>query len=149
MADLNLEQAVADALIAMEKHHDGNTQYDFPTGGMNLTVPLHSPDKREQFLLDVSRGRIDLAKVKMQNRGRQVVVLLRLDLAGPPHRNPDNTEVQTPHLHIYREGFGDKWAIPVPVAQFGNLGDVRATLDDFMRYCNITQPPTFRPGLGL
>lgn len=149
MADVNLEQAVADVLIAMEKHHDGSSQYDFPTGGMALTVPLQSADRREQFVLDVSRGRIDLVKVKMQNRARQVVVLLRLDLAGPPHRNPDDTEVPTPHLHIYREGFGDKWAIPVPVADFSNLGDVRATLDDFMRYCNITQPPNFRPGLGL
>ena len=34
------------------------------------------------LLLDLSRGRIDLRKVKIQMRGRQVVVLVRLDLDG-------------------------------------------------------------------
>lgn len=77
-------------------------------------MPLQSLDKREHFLLDLSRGRIDLQKVKMQNRGRQVVVLVRLYLEGALHRNPDDTEVPAPHLHVYREGYGDKWAVPGP-----------------------------------
>jgi hypothetical protein len=112
-----------------------------------LTVPLQSPDKREHFLLDLSRGRIDLKKVKMQNRGRQVVVLVRLDLGGAPHRNPDDTEVPAPHLHVYREGYGDKWAEPVPAQHFSNLSDFWKTFQDFLRYCNVTQPPHIDWGL--
>ncbi len=147
MADINLTQAEADALIAMEKHRATEDRSDFPMGGQSLVLPLQSSDKREQFLLDLSRGRIDLLKVKMQNRGRQVVVLVRLDLGGAPHRNPDDEEIPAPHLHVYREGYGDKWAVPVPVDRFRVTGDVWATLEDFLRFCNITQPPHIEPGL--
>ena len=52
-----------------------------------------------------------------------------------------------PHLHVYREGYGDKWAVPVPADRFGNLADVWQTLSDFMGYCNITQPPRIQRGL--
>ena len=147
MADINLTQAEADALIAMEKHRASEDRSDFPMGGQSVVLPLQSADKREQFLLDLSRGRIDLLKVKMQNRGRQVVVLVRLDLGGAPHRNPDDEEISTPHLQVYREGYGDKWAMPVPADRFRNPGDVWATLEDFLRFCNITQPPHIERGL--
>lgn len=147
MADMNLTQAEADSLIAMEKHRATEDRSDFPMGGQSLVLPLQSADKREQFMLDLSRGRIDLRKVKMQNRGRQVVVLVRLDLGGAPHRNPDDVEIPSPHLHIYREGFGDKWAVAVPTERFRNVDDVWATLEDFLRFCNITQPPHIERGL--
>lgn len=147
MAELNLTQAEADALIAMEKHRINEDRSDFPMGGQSLVLPLQSPDKREQFLLDLSRGRIDLLKVKMQKRGRQVVVLVRLDLGGAPHRNPDDGEIPAPHLHVYREGYGDKWAIAVPADRFTATADPWATLEDFMRFCNVTQPPRIERGL--
>lgn len=116
-------------------------------GGDSISVPLQSVDGREQFFLDLSRGRIDLRKVKMQNRGRQVVVLVRLDLGGPPHRNPDGEEIGTPHIHVYREGYGDKSAFPVPGNRFRALADVWKTLEDFFGYCNVTRSPIIRMGL--
>ncbi|MBI1849041.1 MAG: hypothetical protein HYR85_01725 [Planctomycetes bacterium] len=147
MADMNLTQAEADALIAMEKHRANEERSDFPTGGQFLVLPLQSVDRREQFLLDLSRARIDLLKVKMQNRARQVVVLVRLDLGGAPHRNPDGEEVPVPHLHVYREGFGDKWAVPVPADRFTATRDVWRTLEEFLRFCNVTKPPLIEKGL--
>jgi len=146
MADLNLTQAEADALIAMEKHRANEDRTTFPMGGQSLTLPLQSPDRREQFLLDLSRASVDLLKVKMQNRARQVIVLVRLDLGGAPHRNPDDTEVPAPHLHIYLEAYGDKWATPLPVDRF-RLTGLWEALEDFMRFCNITQPPYIERGL--
>ncbi len=147
MAKTDLTQAEADALITMEKHRVNEELSSFPVNGEAIVLPLQSVDQREQFLLDLSRGRIDLRKVKMQSRGRQVVVLLRLDLGGAPHRNPDDEEIPAPHLHIYREGYGDKWAVPVPPDRFGNLADIWQTFSDFMGYCNITQPPRIQRGL--
>lgn len=147
MADSNLTQAEADALIAMEKHRATEEHSDFPMGGQSLALPLQSPDKREQFLLDVSRGRIDLLKVKMQTRGRQVVVLIRLDLGGAPHRNPDGEEVPVPHMHVYREGYGHKWAMPVPADSFTTGSDLWQTLEEFFQFCNITRPPHIDRGL--
>jgi hypothetical protein len=115
--------------------------------GGSICVPLISTDKRENFLLDVSRGRIDLKKGTYQSRARQIVVLVRLDFGGQPHRNPDDAEVLSPHLHIYREGYGDKWAFPVPTDKFPNMSDLWQTLEDFMRYCNVTEPPFIQKGL--
>jgi hypothetical protein len=146
MADLNLTQAEADALIALEKHRVNDNRHDFLFGGL-LVIPLQSPDKREQFLLDVSRSHIDILKGRFQNRARQVVILVRLDFGGAPHRNPNGEEIPSPHLHIYREYFGDKWAEPVPTDRFPRLSDFWRTLADFMRYCNITRPPIIEQGL--
>jgi len=147
MADINLTQSEADALIALEKHRADDRQWDYPDLGGSIAVPLVSADRREEFVLDVSRGRIDLAKGTYQNRGRQVVVLVRLDFGGAPHRNPDGEEIGSPHLHLYREGYGDKWAYPVPVDRFPNLADPWRALSDFMQYCNIVEPPAIHRGL--
>jgi len=147
MTEINLTQAEADALIAMEKHCVENSGWSFPVAGESICVALISADRRENFFLDITRGRINLAKGTYQNRGRQVVVLVRLDFGGQPHRNPDGEEVPSPHFHVYRESYADKWAIPVPQDRFPAIQDLSRTLDDFMRYCNITQPPTITRGL--
>jgi len=149
MAYINLTQAEAEALIAMEKHRLDDARWDYPGLGGSISIPLFSIDKREDFLLDISRGKIDLLKGKYQNRSRQVVVLVRLDFGGQPHRNPDGEEILSPHLHIYREGYGDKWAVPVPADTFPDMNDLWRILEDFMRYCNITEPPFINRGLFI
>jgi len=143
---VDLTQAEAYQLIAMPKESNESGTVKFPTAGERLIISLVSSDKTEDFLLDVTRSRIDLAKVTYQNRARVVVVLLRLDLSGPPHRNPDGEEMPCPHLHIYRQGFGDKWAYPVPQDRFANLGDMMQTLSDFMNECNVTVRPSVQAG---
>ena len=142
-----LTQAEADALVAMTKRRADERRYDYPFAGERVTVPLVSIDHRESFLLDLRRARIDLVKGTYQNRARQVVVLVRLDFGGPPHRNPDGQKIGTPHLHVYREGYGDKWARSVPDDQFDDLGDPWRTLEDFMRFCYVVEPPVIVRGL--
>jgi len=147
MADVNLTQDEADLLIAMKKYKVNDDKWDYPGLGGSVTIPLVSEDKRENFLLDIYRGRIDLSKGTYQNRSRQVVLLVRLDFGGQPHRNPDGLDVPSPHLHIYREGYGDKWAAPVPPDKFPNVTDLWQTMNDFMLYCNIVEQPNLNKGL--
>ena len=149
VSTLTLTQPEADALIALAKHRVDATAWDYPDLGGGVSVPLVSADGREQFLLDIRRGRIDLAKGTYQNRGRQAIVLVRLDFGGAPHQNPDGKDVESPHLHLYREGYGDKWAVPVPSESFGNMTDPWQALQDFMRYCNVVNPPVIRIGLFI
>jgi hypothetical protein len=141
MSDASVTQIEADALLALEKHRVDETLHRFPFLNSHVTIPLVSQDRREEFQLDIRRGRIDLAKVTYQNRARSILILARLDLAGPPHRNPDGEDIPCPHLHVYREGYGDKWAYPAAPTEFTDLDDLWASLDDFMRYCNITKTP--------
>ncbi|CAE6794244.1 DUF6978 family protein [Nitrospira defluvii] len=149
MAATDLPQSEADALIALAKVKVNDDSYDYPGTGGSLVVPLTSQDKREEFLLDIYRGRIDLLKGTYQNRARQVIVLVRVDFGGAPHRNPDGEEVPCPHLHLYREGFGDKWAMPLPVASFPNINDLWQTLEDFMTFCNVVDRPAIARGLFI
>lgn len=147
MADMNLTAAEAEALISMPKIKVNDDRHDYPGMGGSLVIPLTSEDKREEFLLDIYRGRIDLLKGTYQNRARQVVVLARVDFGGAPHRNPDGVEVPSPHMHLYREGFGDKWAVPLPPDKFPNVADLWQLLDDFMRFCNVVDRPEIVRGL--
>lgn len=147
MVNIFLTQDEANALIRMEKHREKERKYNFPISGEKLIIPLISKDKRENFLLDIRRGEINLKKVSYQNRARKVVILVRLDISGSPHRNPDNQEIECPHIHIYRENYGDKWAYPISKDSFPNIGDIYKTLDDFMEYCNIAKTPTIDKGL--
>jgi len=147
MSEINLTQQEADALIRVEKHRADNQEYEYPGTRGSISIPLLSADKREKFLLDIRTGRIDLKKGTYQNRCRQVIHLLRLDFGSSPHRNPDGKEIASPHLHIYREGSGDKWAFAVPDEAFSDLSDRWQTLHDFMKYCNITKEPRITRGL--
>ena len=147
MADIDLTQAEADALIAMPKCRTDDDVVYYPIPGGSLVLPLTSTDKKESFLLDIRRGRIRLSKATYQNRARQTVILVRLDLGGAPHRNPDGEEIACPHIHLYREGYGDKWAHPLPTDRFTDAVDLWQTLDDFMRYCNIIEPPIIQKGI--
>jgi hypothetical protein len=133
---LLLTQREADALFSMEKHYLGTDVFSYPSLGGNLRIPLYSTDKREEFFLDVVRGKIELKKNTFQNRARKTAILARIDLAGAPHRNPDGEEIPCPHLHRYREGFSDKWATPLPSC-FSNSEDIQQTLREFLVFCNV------------
>jgi hypothetical protein len=148
MSDASLTQTQANALIALQKHKKDGKVWQLPTLGGSVSIPLASSDKREEFILDISRGHIDLLKGKCQNRARQNAVLVRLDFGGQPHRNPDDVEIPSPHLHLYREGYGDKWAEAVSPTCFPNPADRWATLQDFMKFCNIVEPPLIEQGLS-
>lgn len=147
MADLEITQAEADALIEMEKRFVENNDWTFPPAGGRIALELTSLDRRENFMPDVTRAQIKLTKTTYQNRARQAIILLRLDLDGPPHRNPDGTEIPCPHLHTYREGFGDKWAIAAPVDRYPDTLDLFSTCEAFMQHCNITGPAKMQMGL--
>lgn len=140
---VELLQPEADALLALEKYRVNSEQVAFPYAGRKLSVDLVCARKRERFLLDINRSAVSLSKVSMQTRVRTMYVLARLDLDGAPHRNPDDEEIFCPHLHLYREGFGTKWAYAVPPEHFKNLTDRWQTLHDFMRFCRIIEPPVF------
>jgi hypothetical protein len=131
-----LVQAEADNLILMEKFYNGTEVFDFPSMGGSLRIPLQSADKREDFTLDISRGRIILERNKFQMRVRKTIILVRIDIGGQPHRNPDGGEINCPHLHLYREGFDDKWAFLLP-DNFTDPSNVFRTLNEFMDYCGI------------
>jgi len=132
-----LTQSEADMLISIAKKLLIKGTVVFPSSGDYGKLELSSLDGREEFVVDMNRrGQIRLTKCTYQERYRKDIILLRLDIDGPNHTNPDGTELPCPHLHIYREGFEDKWAVPLPT-NFTNISDLVNTLLEFLRYCNV------------
>ncbi len=137
----HLSQSEADALMGMEKHAEVGATYRFPAKGERLSIPLLSADEKENFNVDVNRRSIALYKCTFNGRARGNVILARLDLNGSPHRNPNGEEIDCPHLHLYREGYGDKWAYSLPDGVFSDLANLKAVCQDFLTYFNVISPP--------
>ena len=149
-----ITQSEADALIAMQKKTAKAEIYNFPLPGEMLIIPIVSWDKIESFLVDVNRRTIRLTKCTYQERYQGMIILVRLDIDGSPHLNPEVVDISLPylkpyngqtipcpHLHLYVEGFMDRWAIPSPSKKFPRIENICATLNDFFHYCNIADPP--------
>jgi hypothetical protein len=134
---MELTQSEADFLLAMTKNP---TVINLPFDYTKRAIELLSPDGREAFTLDITPNRVKLHKVTYQNRAKKSVILVRLDIGGPPHRNPDDEEVPCPHIHLYREGYGDKWAYPLP-EQFNHCVNIFEYLEEFCKMCNISENP--------
>jgi MoaA/NifB/PqqE/SkfB family radical SAM enzyme len=142
-----LTQQRADELMAMEKYCVDSTSIQFPGSGMATQIEVKSTDDRESFLIDVNRrGRIRMGKCTYQERFAIVEILFRLDVGGPPHENPDGNVIPCPHLHVYREGFGTKWAYALP-GSFTNPTNLVNTFIEFLVYCNVKDFPQIQRSL--
>jgi len=128
-----LTQQEAEKLIAMKKLFLGNGTITL-NESFNQTIPLISENKQEHFLLDLRQGRIDLKKLIYQNRYDEVIQLVRFESKGV-HENPDGEIIRGAHIHIYKEGYGDKFAFPVK--DFEDVEDVLKALTKFCEFCNI------------
>ncbi len=136
-----MTQAEADQFMLMVKHFVRPPASITIPPGVDDTSVLSSADDRESFLLDVWRGTIRLTKLRFQNRVRITVVLARLDVDGAPHTNPDGQKMSGTHLHLFREGYDDRWAFPIDPHAFTLLSDPGTTLKEFCTFCNIESPP--------
>ncbi|MGO8934869.1 MAG: DUF6978 family protein [Terracidiphilus sp.] len=136
-----LTQSEADQFIQMAKHFLRPPASISIPPGLDDTFELAGPGDREKFHLDIWRGTIRITKLRFQNRVQTVVVLVRLDVDGAPHTNPDGQRLTGTHLHLFREGYDDKWAYPVDAARFTVLNDPGTTFQEFCTYCNIESPP--------
>ncbi|MDR3244746.1 MAG: hypothetical protein LBT79_08380 [Elusimicrobiota bacterium] len=135
-----LTEEEANTLLLLEKHYKDDKNFDFPALGGSIRIPLFSSDNREEFSLDITRAYVRLNKNSMQHRVRRTMILARIDIEGASHTNPDDKEIPCPHIHLYKEGFNDKWAYPLPNT-FSNTNDILKTLDEFMNYCHIVTKP--------
>lgn len=136
-----LTQVEADRLISLIKSLDSMNPIHLPDKGGMLQLNASSPEN-ERFILDIRRGRINISQATLQTRYNKSLPLIRLDIEGPSHTNPDSEIIPCPHIHIYREGYMDRWAYPVVTDKnFTDLNDLTLILYDFLKYNNINPIP--------
>ena len=136
-----LTQTEADQFMQMVKHFVRPPATITIPPGADDTYELAGPNNRETFLLDVWRGTLRLSKLKYQNRVQTAVILVRLDVDGAPHTNPDGEKLLATHMHLFKEGFDDRWAHPVDHAKFSMPSDPGTTFHEFCAFCKIEAPP--------
>ncbi|WFA22495.1 hypothetical protein ERY13_07550 [Paenibacillus mucilaginosus] len=99
--------------------------------------------KDENFVININRkGKLKPTKCTYLTLYNKSTILLRLDIDGPAHMNPDGNVIPCPHIHIYREGFDDKWAFPLENEIKTDTSDLLSVLIDFLEYNNIENIPT-------
>ena len=137
-----LTQLEADTFLKLDKVFLNTPQLQLGNIEIDETHDLSSLDQREFFLLDISRCRLNFKKIRFQNRSRIVNILARVDLVGAPHRNPDGEILECPHIHIYREGYNDKWAYQISnFITIRDTSNIVSSLEDFAVFCNIINLP--------
>lgn len=143
---MELTQEIADELLAMDKEFVLADAMNLHPGA-KFVRELRSTDGREQFLLDFYQGTIRFNKVTSNHRYARTIILARLDLSGSPHVNPDGEIIYASHLHLYREGYADKWAQPLDPAIFNNPADPALSLHQFLQLLNVKNPPPIQAAL--
>lgn len=135
-----MTQAEAQGLIQILKRLLQPNMITLPMTGSTSTVELCSVfSEKDYFSVIFNRkGRIDPSKYTLMLRYGKDKGLLRIDVGGPPHTNPNGTIVPCPHIHIQQRDTGhwDSWATDIP-AVFGNVADRIETFTTFLQYCNV------------
>lgn len=135
-----IRQKKADELIKVLKElKTTNKLIQFPEVNEQMKLKAESVvDKKERFIFYTNRkGQYNLAKCTYLMRYDNIQNLLRIDLEGPPHDNPDGRVVECPHIHIYREGYGLSWAYPLETVIKTDPSDLISVLIEFLKYTNI------------
>ena len=134
-----LTQVQADNLIQMSKHSK-DKKIRLPKVNENVKIELVDSSGSYSFDFDIDRrGKIEL-KSKFQNRYETSKVLVRLDINGPEHINPDGTKVGRNHIHIYKEEYADRWAYDTDKIEFGVYNSFQEYFDKFCEFCHIKVP---------
>lgn len=145
-----LTKAEFDELHKLDKYLDVDENgIIWPDKGKKISINCYSLDNKEQFEITINSSKIKVSKVTYQQLYRDKTILFRLDTSGPRHWNPDGTFVEGPHIHIYKEGYGDKWAYPLEQYISTNPSDMIVLFCDFLSYINIIDIPSIKYQFSL
>jgi len=102
---------------------------------------INSLTSKETFNLDFYRGSFELTKYTVNKRYRQTVIMLRYDNGGR-HTNPDGVLFEGPHVHLYREGYNDKFAFPISEIDVVVNDTMEEVFSKIMHFCNVKNLPS-------
>ncbi|NLL46964.1 MAG: hypothetical protein GX249_00095 [Firmicutes bacterium] len=143
-----ITQSEADRLLELRKVVTSRETMNLPIKGKK-SWDLESDDGSEKFIIDVWCGKIEMTRYSTNHRYRKDIVLARVCVNNQPHMNPNGDIISEPHLHLYREGLGDKYAIPLPKEFFSAPHDIVCTTREFLAYCNVVEHPEVQQQGGL
>lgn len=136
-----LTQAEYDFLMRQEKiFEDIVNPIKLAPAPISWTRQIKSVVEKESFNLDFYRGSFELSRYTLNKRYRQTIIMLRYDNAGR-HTNPDGVLFDGPHVHLYREGYNDKFAFPVSEINVTVNEPMEEVFNKIMQFCNVKSLP--------
>ncbi len=137
-----ITQSEYEYLIKQEKGFDDyKTSIKLGPAPIKWTRQINSLETKEIFLLDFYRGSFELSKYTYNKRYRQTIILFRYDNGGR-HTNPDGITFDGPHIHLYREGYNDKFAFPISKIGINKEDSIEKIFTKLMYFCNIKRLPS-------
>lgn len=139
-----LTQAQADRLIGIAKEAARSDPLNWQAEKMENELLVAKTDEGLQFILSMKRNPFEI-RLHCRTKDRHIG-LVRLD-NNLYHPNPDGSEIfNQPHLHVFREGFGLRWAEPVDWCDFN---DPYGTLQRFLEVINASFPNGIQVNMDL
>lgn len=139
-----LTQAEFEYLMKLKKVFNDDTEITL--GSHFWSRDIISVESKDTFILDFHRGKIEFKKYTYNKRFKTSIVLLRYDSSGR-HSNPPGTDGNSfngPHVHIYKEGYFDKWAFPIDKISIVNKDDIGEVTKKLLDFCNIIDCPEIK-----
>ncbi|MEK7263256.1 MAG: hypothetical protein AAB071_01950 [Bacteroidota bacterium] len=137
-----ITQTEFDFLMSQDKSFDDMTSpLLLGPAPIQWTRQISATMTKEIFLLDFYRGSFEFSKYTVNKRYRQTIILLRYDNGGR-HTNPDGISFEEAHVHLYREGYNDKFAFPVSEIGVSNTDSMETVFTRIMHFCNIIKFPS-------
>lgn len=135
-------------LLCLEKTFENNSALQISPPPISWTQKIRSIRTSDVFLLDFRYNSQIVLKYTFNKRHRTSIVLLRYDSHGR-HTNPigpnlgyDGHTFNGPHVHIYKEGFDTRYALPVEALNLVEGGhSIYDAFSAICRHCNIKNPP--------
>lgn len=134
-----LTQSEAERLLHMVKK-SLISQINFPGSGDSTDFEVVGENKRDLFIIDIYKGKINKNKFNIGARiKKNNIILLELHIgATNRHLNPSGTIVTGSHWHIYSEKYGIKEAFPAE--DINSLDFVEKTMLFFEKF-NLVEKP--------
>ena len=135
---LILTQNEYDRLMQLRKTFDSCIK--LPMDDEKVSYTLHALDSSETFLLNIERKRIFEIRRSKLNTSFSKEPILRVEVDGRPHINPDGERIGRNHIHIYKQGYGLSWAYPLETFSdelFKDATNFNILFSDFCKYSNI------------
>ena len=145
---MSITQTEFEFLMGLKKKFASNQEIEIGPAPLKWTREINSLESQDSFLIDYNRGKIQLLKFTLNKRFHQTICLIRLDTDGR-HTNPDGVVISGPHLHLYRDGYDDKFAFPVENAGIKDPTNMGNSIREFLEFCNIRNIPPIQKSTYL
>lgn len=137
-----ITQKEYDFLMSQDKEFDDIiSPIELGPAPIHWTRKISSASTKDIFLLDFHRGSFEISRYTINKRYRQTLIMVRYDNKGR-HTNPDGVSFDGPHIHLYKEGYSDKFAYPIEEVGILEEDTMEEVFNKIMHLCNIKKYPS-------